>query len=512
MIKPFAGPRLPHMVAEVDGSERGFSGPSIDTQEPGRSSMGASGVLGLVLLIAFADFLFWGFRPGATLGLFAIAVFAVSAVRHATLTDLMKPALLMTLSTLPVLEHVQPLSIGILVIGGLCSLAWLRVARKDGAEWIAAGTLKLIAFLPFAGLSASIASVQGLRGMWSKNRHSTASRSATFWRNWSLPLGGALVLGSLLLTANPVLEQIALQLFQYDVDVLKLTQRVFFWSGLGLLIWPLLNVPKPNAPASVTLPTFDHQIGLNGGSVLRALMVFNVFLAIQTTLDFSVLLGNAALPDGMSYATYAHRGAYPLMATAMLAGAFAIAARPFLKDHAALKPLLVLWVIQNVILTFTAAVRLNLYIAEYGLTYLRTYALIWMALIAIGLTIVLWHVVRERSLKVLVLRLAALGLGTLYLCAFVNFAGIIAKEAITRAADAGDAATLDWTYLCGLGPAAAKAVAQGLAANPLIVAPVDLGFCLKQGSGPSNWREMDFRSVRTQGALRDELILISSQP
>jgi len=36
--------------------------------------------------------------------------------------------------------------------------------------------------------------------------------------------------------------------------------------------------------------------------------------AIQTVLDIQYLWRGAALPDGMSYATYAHRGAYPLIA------------------------------------------------------------------------------------------------------------------------------------------------------------------------------------------------------
>ncbi|MCF2903855.1 DUF4173 domain-containing protein [Octadecabacter sp. CECT 8868] len=504
MTKTLSGPNVPQTATEIEGHETNRVNPPIDTQNPCRSNFDVSGIFGFVLLVAFADFLFWGYKPGATLGLFAIAVFMAAAVRHGSLDGLAKPALLMGFSTLPVLEHVQALSVSILLIGGVCSLAWLSVGQKDAPEWIAAAVLKLIAFIPLAGLNASIASVQRLRAMWNTNAHSAASGSTIFWRNWSLPLGGTLVLGSLLLNANPVLERFVLQLFQFDLDLVKTIQRILLWSGVGLVVWPLLNAPKPSAPRSIALPITGHQFGLNGGSVLRALIVFNGFLTIQTTLDFSILLGNASLPEGMSYATYAHRGAYPLMVTAILAGGFAIAAHPFLKEHAALRPLLILWVGQNVILTSTAAMRLNLYIAEYGLTYLRTYALIWMALIAIGLTTVLWHVFRERAATVLVLRLMALGIGALYFCAFVNFAGIIATDALKRAGNAEGAVSVDWEYLCDLGQTAANAIAKGLAANPLIVAPTDLQSCLGQGGGPSNWRELDFRSARMQGDLWDE--------
>jgi hypothetical protein len=38
------------------------------------------------------------------------------------------------------------------------------------------------------------------------------------------------------------------------------------------------------------------------------------------------LWGSATLPDGLTYADYAHRGAYPLIVTALLAGWFAIVA------------------------------------------------------------------------------------------------------------------------------------------------------------------------------------------
>ena len=50
---------------------------------------------------------------------------------------------------------------------------------------------------------------------------------------------------------------------------------------------------------------------------------------MQTGLDLAYLWGGLALPDGMSHAEYAHRGAYPLVVTALLAAGFVlIAMRP----------------------------------------------------------------------------------------------------------------------------------------------------------------------------------------
>ena len=47
----------------------------------------------------------------------------------------------------------------------------------------------------------------------------------------------------------------------------------------------------------------------------RSLILFNALFALQTVLDLTYLWGGASLPDGMSHAEYAHRGAYPLIAT-----------------------------------------------------------------------------------------------------------------------------------------------------------------------------------------------------
>ncbi len=156
----------------------------------------------------------------------------------------------------------------------------------------------------------------------------------------------------------------------------------------------------------------------------------------------------------MSYATYAHRGAYPLLITAILAGAFSLAARSHLASHPALKPLLLLWLAQNIALTASAALRLDLYIDVYGLTYLRIHALIWMALVATGLGLAIWQVACERSNAWVLRRAGVMGLTTLYACCFVNFASLIVSHNIQSAAE------FDVYYACGLGPTASAALAH----------------------------------------------------
>ena len=52
--------------------------------------------------------------------------------------------------------------------------------------------------------------------------------------------------------------------------------------------------------------------------------LFQAVFALQNGLDLAFLWSGAPLPDGMTLAEYAHRGAYPLIATALLAGLFVL--------------------------------------------------------------------------------------------------------------------------------------------------------------------------------------------
>ena len=140
-----------------------------------------------------------------------------------------------------------------------------------------------------------------------------------------------------------------------------------------------------------TLPKSEHLL-FGRAAILRSLIVFNAIFAVQTALDLTYLWGGTALPDGMSYAHYAHRGAYPLIVTALLAAAFVLAAMR--KDGPAegsvwIKRLVYLWTGQNVLLVVSSILRLWLYVEVYSLTELRIAAGIWMALVAVGLVLIL---------------------------------------------------------------------------------------------------------------------------
>ena len=93
-------------------------------------------------------------------------------------------------------------------------------------------------------------------------------------------------------------------------------------GGAGRLSPPTVaDVPVPPP-----LPPLVSAEFLNPSTILRSLILFNLLFAAQSILDGIYLWGHVALPDNLTYAAYAHRGAYPLIATALLAAAFVLVA------------------------------------------------------------------------------------------------------------------------------------------------------------------------------------------
>ncbi|MBL4929714.1 DUF4153 domain-containing protein [Fuscibacter oryzae] len=437
----------------------------------------ASRGLGLVVLVVLGDLLFWGQVPGLSLAVFAGAVFGLATMQVPGLAKA-RPAGLLVLGLLPVVEYVQALSLAFLALSLTTAIVWAHLPGLTAGGKLVSG-LRLLARLPLGGILGLLHLVMNRSA-----RPGSITSPRSFLRNWAVPLGGTLVFAALLADANPLIEQ-ALSL---NFDAVRLINRAAFWAGIALLAWPLLDLPTPVhlAARAVALP------GINAGSVLRALVMFNLLIGLQSGLDLSILLGGAQLPRGMSFAAYAHRGAYPLLATALLAWAFALSARPYLGEHRLIRPLMLLWLGQNMVLCASALLRLDLYVQAYGLTYLRIRAGIWVVLVAAGLWLCLWQVVQRRSNLWLLSRVAVMGLATLYLCSFVNFAALIVRHNLAQ--PRGDA----W-YTCALGPTAAAAIAEAMAQNPQLT--LDLPGCAPDAPQITGWRDWGFRNWRVDRYL-----------
>jgi hypothetical protein len=197
--------------------------------------------------------------------------------------------------------------------------------------------------------------------------------------------------------------------------------------------------------------------------VIRCLLLFNVVFAIENVLD-ARFLWTETLPPGFHYTEYVHRGAYPLIAAALLAGAFVLFTfRPGSATERSpwARPLVYFWIAQTIFLTLTAAWRLVRYVEMNQLTRLRLASTIWFLLVALGLCYIIWRIVRGRSNAWLINVNAITALLVLYPCCFLNFDGLIARFNARHCAQAGGGGSpLDIAYMEHLGTPALPALIE----------------------------------------------------
>ncbi len=290
---------------------------------------------------------------------------------------------------------------------------------------------------------------------------------------WVMPIICGLVFVSLFAEANPIF----VDLLGYLDPLAWLTEngvlRMMFWAFAIVAIWPFLRPARAMRSRSITLRAPNTQSVMFGeAAILRALLIFNALFALQTALDLVYLTGGGALPDGMTYASYAHRSAYPLVATAILAAGFVLAA---LRDGSAtaanplIRRLVYLWIGQNVALTATAAFRNALYVEAYGLTELRLAAFAWMGLVALGLMLIIARIALRQSGAWLVGHNTLALATTLIVAVCMNTSAFIADYNVSRWLGDPDRVTqIDTNYLMRLGPHAIPAV------DRLLTAPANL--------------------------------------
>lgn len=327
----------------------------------------------------------------------------------------------------------------------------------------------------------------------------------------ALPVAGSALFLTLFAAANPVIEHALTTLY------LPEPWQMTLWAVVAFAAWPAFRPRGAVLRIAALLPEPEPRIpGASLPSVIVALVVFNLIFAAQNALDIAFLWSGAGLPDGMTPATYAHRGAYPLIVTACVAGFLALAMlRPGSASagHRWARRLVTLWVVQNLVLVASSVLRTIDYIDESMLTAWRIAALLWMGLVALGLVLIAWRILRGKSARWLV-NANALAAGTvLSLCSVVDLGATAAAYNVqAKRPEAVDLAYLWWVGDGALLPIIALERRPMDPATRERVRHVRRALQADLAWRQAHWGTWTLRGARRLAAARQQVGEITAQP
>jgi hypothetical protein len=463
-------------------------------------------------LVGLADWLFYDQHEGISVALFVIALMGGALLANRDGFDRKRaalPAIIFLAGLVPAIEELNPMSFAFIILALGTGLAILTNPNLKRLRDLLVALRDLLLIGPFR----SIADATGLLNL--------PALSAGFVL-WFVPLALGAVFVVLFASANPLIEKWLITLNPHSAASQVNAVRMLFWIAALLVIWPFIKLrwrrqimldpnviaAEPSQPDATENETSDDFPNFfSAATILRSLILFNALFAVQTVLDLIYLWGDGKLPADVTYADYAHHGAYPLIVTALLAAGFVLAAmRPGgpAETSKTIRPLVYLWVAQNVMLVASSIQRLHLYVEIYLLTTWRIAAFIWMLLVAIGLVLIVARIALNGPDAWLVRANLISLVTTLYLCSLINFAGMIADYNIAHSAEAArHGVRIDVPYLVGLGPQALPAIdkARQILGNEQCLVSGRDRLVEQQRQTMASWRSWGFRSFRLQRYL-----------
>lgn len=453
-----------------------------------------------IAMVALTDFLTFQRAQGLNFFLFSISLTVAVLLAARRPPNPFKAAAYVSFSALAAAPLLEAPSLSGFILAMVAVIAVALTSAKLLPKRPSAIPLALLRFIPVIPIRLPQACRRYFASHSGPTIFGTALKSLI---GWILPLGMGLVFLLLFSAANPLIE-----MGLHNIDLSFLVElfdigRLGFWLIAAAFIWAVMrpNLMRKFRRRASHEPVASSQSDrfLDHTALVRCLWVFNLLFAMQTLLDLLYLWGGADLPAGMSHAEYAHRGAYPLVATALLAAAFVLIAMrgsgPGDRSQL-IRSLVIAWILQNVMLCFSSILRLDLYVETYSLTGLRIAAGIWMGLVAAGLFLILLRIALRRSNEWLISMNLATLTTVLYLCAFFDFSAFIARFNVENSAELGQqGAQLDIYYLISLGPSAIPALDIYLASIPSGAADRHIvGYARERLAGTFNARSKDWRS------------------
>jgi Domain of unknown function (DUF4173) len=274
----------------------------------------------------------------------------------------------------------------------------------------------------------------------------------------------ALIFGTLLASGNVVFGTWMENFFNWFWTNLLLyldPVRITLWFLVAFLALPFLrpvNVSTWWWSWTHRLPRLPEVLPTRAAlfNSVFILTLLNLLFLVANVADALFLWSGEALPQGVTYSSFVHSGVNSLTVTVILS-AFVLTtlfqqASPVSQRHE-LKWLGYAWIVQNLFLLMSVALRLKLYIEAYDMTVLRLSVIIFLALVAAGYLLLTIKIARDRSLSWLVGGCILAMFTVFYIAQFLDLAGCSANYNVARW-EKDRTHALDTCYLVELGPPA----------------------------------------------------------
>lgn len=403
-----------------------------------------------VAVVAVADVFFVWHEPGSTVGLFALAwLAAVVVARPGLLRERRGLGAVIAAAAFALILADRPGPLAWVLFGLATAVAVLSARVRSGEPaWAWAQRLVVMGAVGVVGPLLDLFRLSRLK------RRRTGLSAVAVMGLLVMPVVGGGVFLALFAAANPLISDFFASLSGPALSVDSIG-RTILWGVVAIMVWGALRPRwRRRLIALPTRRTARPSPGLTT-SITWSLVVFNAVFALQNGLDIAFLWSGAPLPGDMGLADYAHRGAYPLIATALLAGLFVLIALQPGSDTARrplVRGLVIVWVGQNIVLVASSLLRTADYIESYALTRFRIAAMVWMALVGVGLLLICWRMLRDRSAHWLINANVAVSLVVLAVISVVDLGGIAAAWNVRHAREVGGRGVeLDLGYLRSLG-------------------------------------------------------------
>jgi Domain of unknown function (DUF4173) len=299
-----------------------------ETKEPCGASKLAYALTAAIALTAFADYLFFGHAVGWSATLFSIAFLLTAAIHEPGRLRSPRGKLLFALLMGLALSFAEsPGALASLLM--ILTLPAFLLEREETSGRRARRLLPISLFLPLALVLAVFEDAGEIREI---GKYWRVKQGIATSLNLLIPLIFVSVFAALFSFANPIFAQFLDALkFDWRLDI----PRIAFWVGVFAALWGLLRLhrtPLLKEHANAGRAPLGGEPGrfkpldtiFSPAVVLRSLILFNALFLLENGLDIAFLWGGRTLPEGVTYAQYAHRGAYPLIVTALLAAAFVL--------------------------------------------------------------------------------------------------------------------------------------------------------------------------------------------